>query len=475
MKKLISLTLVAALVLALSVTALADKNDSITVTNAKEGETYEIYKMFDLTVNNEEEPTAYSYTVNSAWADFFKAPVEGDPGEEAGPGYQYVTINNEGYVTEISDAAALAKEAAAWTGKPAHTDSATVGAGATTAVFSGLEDGYWLITSTLGTFAMAATTPDNENVTINEKNPEDTITKQVKEDSSGSYSSGNDAQIGDTLEFKSVVSIVKGTRNVVVHDEMDNGLTYTPGSVAIDGLTEGTEYTLNEAPTDGHAFDITFTQSWIDGLDFGEAGYVEYEITYKAVLNENAVNVDGNTVTLVDVKNKTQVSFGNGAVSTAATTTTDTHKFNVFKHATGETANLPGAVFSLLKGTGEGQTVVKLIKLNDTNYRVANGNEDGAVETFTTVAAGDIVIWGVDADDDYALHEVSPPTGYNTLPTDKEVTVASGDNTRVDIENKSGSELPSTGGMGTKIFYVIGAVLVIGAGGLLISRKRAGE
>ena len=169
------------------------------------------------------------------------------------------------------------------------------------------------------------------------------------------------------------------------------------------------------------------------------------------------------------------MSFGNGTVSTAATTTTDTHKFNVFKHATGETANLPGAVFSLLKGTGEGQTVVKLIKLNDTNYRVANGNEAGAVETFTTVADGDIVIWGVDADDDYALHEVSPPTGYNTLPTDKGVTVASGDNTRVDIENKSGSELPSTGGMGTKIFYVIGAVLVIGAGGLLISRKRAGE
>ena len=260
----------------------SSKNDSITVSGAKPGETYELYKLFDLTVNDESAPTAYSYTVNADWAAFFA---------EGGAGHDYITVNDAGYVTAISDAAALAKAAARWSGKPATpVQSVTVADGETTAVFSGLEDGYWLITSTLGTFAMTETTPDKEAVTIEEKNPLDTIEKTVKEDSTGEYGTSNGAQIGDTVEFKSVVKIVKGTRNVVVHDKMDAGLTFTTGSIAIEGLTEGTEYTVNTTPTDNDTFDISFDQDWIDGLDFGEDGYKEYTITYTAVLNQNVIN-----------------------------------------------------------------------------------------------------------------------------------------------------------------------------------------
>ena len=437
----------------------SSKNDSITIKNAKPGETYNLYKLFDLTVNDESNPTAYSYTVNAAWADFFA---------EGGAGHDYITVNDAGYVTEISDAEALAKAAAAWSGKPATpVQSVTVAADATTAVFSGLEDGYWLITSTLGTFAMTETTPDSAAVTINEKNFENTIEKEVKEDSVNNYATANDAQIGDVVEFKSTVKIVKGTRNVVVHDKMDAGLTYTAGSVAIEGLTKGTEYAVSEDPADDDTFDITFTQSWIDSLDFGTDGFKEYEITYTATLNETAVVSGSDGIAIETQYNKTHISFGDATESTEDSTSTTTHKFSVFKHAKNSTDNLAGAVFSLKKAG----TVVPLIKIDDNNYRVAMSGETG-VNTFTTVASGDIVIWGVDTDDDYTLEEITPPSGYNKLTEEVDVTVDDGNGTRIPIENNSGTELPSTGGIGTKIFTIVGGILIVGAGLALVVRRR---
>ncbi|MBQ3413156.1 MAG: isopeptide-forming domain-containing fimbrial protein [Oscillospiraceae bacterium] len=467
----ILLTIILALTIGFSVFAEGEtKNDSITVNGAKIGETYNLYKLFDLSVNLETQPAAYSYKVNSDWADFFKAAEEG---AAAGPGAQYITLNKEGYVTAISDVAALAKAAAEWEGKPAAIKSikfeeATVN----TVVFENLDDGYWLITSTLGTIAMTETTPDKSAVKVNEKNPEDTIEKTVEENENGTFGERNDAQIGDTVNFQSTIRIVKGTRNVVVHDKMDQGLTYTPGSVAIEGLTKGREYTVNESPEDpedGDTFDITFAQSWIDGLDFGTAGFKEYVITYTATINEKAVVKDGNGVAIVDQYNRTHVSFGDSAKSEEATTTTTTHKFSVFKHAENATDNLAGAVFSLKKA----ETVVKLVKLDDNNYRVAMENEKGAEETFTTVEEGDIVIWGVDAEIEYTLKEITPPAGYNKLEEAVPLTVDRENSIRLDVENKSGKELPSTGGIGTTLFYVIGGIMLIGAGLVLVARKRA--
>lgn len=477
MKKVISILLALVLVFALTAVVFAAddpvKNDQITVTSAKPGETYKLYKLFDLSVNDEISPTAYSYTVNSAWADFFK-PAEGS--NPAGPGNKYITINDAGYVTKISDAAALALAASTWANKPEPTQTVTVAEDGSNAVFSSLEDGYWLVTSTLGTYAMTETTPDRTAVTIVEKNPEDTIYKEVKEDSTGTFGESNDAQIGDLVYFKSTVRIVKGTRNVVVHDKMDAGLTFTPGSVAISGLTSGTEFSVNESPSDGDTFDISFTQSWIDGLEFGSDGYLDYEITYTATLNENAVKaVTGDdetiTVSLVSVLNKTHVTFGDSSSSVEDSTTTTSHKFSVYKHAKDSTDNLAGAVFSLKKNGA----VVSLIKIDDNNYRVAKSGESGTVTTFTTVADGDIVIWGVDSDSDYTLLEVDPPKGYNKLTAEVDVTVDAGNGTRIDVENKAGTELPSTGGVGTTVFYIVGGLMVLGAVVVLVSKKRVEE
>ena len=446
MKKFFVILLSAMLMLSLAVPAMAATNDSITINSAKVGETYKIYKLFDLVVDDAENPSKYSYTITTGWADFFASSDDGG---------QYVTVEN-GYVTAISDAAALAKAAANWASKPSELES--IKADSTTVVFDALENGYYLITSTLGTLAMTETTPDKSDVTITEKNPEDTITKKVKEDSTGEYGNSNDAQIGDTVEFKSTITLYSGTRNVKVTDTMDSGLTYNKDA-AIADLNEGTDYTIEETDS---GFVITFTDSYLNGL----SDTTELTLTYTATLNENAIKTDTNGTVIVDQNNKIVLTYGDKQ-TVEHTTITTTHKFSVFKHATSSNDNLADAVFQLKKNG----TVVSLIKIDANNYRVAKTGETG-VDTFTTVANGDIVIWGVDSDSDYTLLETAAPNGYNKLAKEVEVTVDAGNATRVDVENKSGTELPSTGGMGTTIFYIVGGIMVVGAVILLITKKR---
>jgi len=452
MKKMVSLLLAAMMLLCMANVAMAEetaKNDSITITSAKEGETYSIYKLFDLTVDSETAPKAYTYTVNSAWAAFFE-----------GAGKDYITITN-GAVTAISDAEDMAAAAAAYAeenGIPTAQADVTVGEGVTTAVFDGLANGYYLITSTLGTIAMTETTPDASDVTIGEKNPEDTISKTVQEDSTGEFGASNDAQIGDTVNFKSVATLVPGTRNVVIHDTMTDGLTFAAGSVQIEGLTAGTDYTVNEEPTDECTFEITFTDSYVEALEDS----VALTITYSAVLNENAV---ANGPVIVDQTNTTEITYGD-AQSVSSQTTTTTHKLTVNKYAEG-IDNLADAEFQIKVGN----EVVKLKKIDDTNYVV---DPAGTVESFVTVASGDIVIWGLDSDE-YTLVETKAPAGYNPLSQPVEVTVNADNSTVVDVLNNTGNQLPSTGGIGTTIFYVVGGLLAVMAVILLVTKRRMGE
>ena len=455
MKKLFALML--AVLMLLSVCALAfgeTINNSITITDAKPGETYTLYTLFDLAVDDATDPKVYSYTINSGWNAFFE-----------GEGNKYIEMDETNtYVENITDPEALAKAAAEWTDKPKSDKSVEVAAGKDTAVFTGLSNGYHLITSSLGTLAMADTTPDNNEVTINEKNPEDTIVKKVEEDSSKEYGENNDAQIGELINFQSKATLIPNTRNVVIHDTMDDGLTYTIGSVEIAGLTKNTDYTLFENPDDGHTFDIVFDEGYLSNLK----EITELTITYTASLNAEAV-VEDEDISIADQKNVTQITYGDKQ-SVEDFTTTTTHKFSVHKHAEGDTENLAGATFSLRIGS----EVVKLVQIDEANYRVATTEDTDAVETFTTVADKDIVIWGVDSDK-YSLVETKAPDGYNVLNDSIEVTVDANNALCIDVENKSGAKLPETGGIGTTIFYVVGGVLVLLAVVLLVTKRRVGE
>ena len=130
-------------------------------------------------------------------------------------------------------------------------------------------------------------------------------------------------------------------------------------------------------------------------------------------------------------------------------------------------------VFSITgRGTvATGRVERGVVKVSDTEYRVANGEEANSVDSFTTVSTGNIVVTGVDLDD-YTLVETVAPAGYNLLKDPVPVKVEAANNLIVEVANSTGSELPETGGMGTTIFYVLGSILVLGAAVLLITKKR---
>lgn len=503
MKKMMALAIAMVMVLAISIPAMAAQSsaNTITVNGAKEGETYEAFKMLELFVNDTSNPTAYAYTVASDWANFFadsNSAVWGTVLEKDATGTYFQAksgISSETAWSASSALSAFAEAAAKYAADNnlSPVDSKKCAEGTTSVVLNTTESGYYLVTSTLGTRAMIDTTPGN--VTINEKNEEDTIEKTVKEDSTGTYGESNDAQVGDTVEFKSEVNIVPRSINVKVHDKMDSGLTLNPSSIKIyTDATLETEYTAatvragtgTSAPDSGDTFTIDIP----DAFAATAAAAQKLYIVYTAEVNAAAVVKDANGVAIVDQNNKTTVQFGDGTSSTEDSTTTTTHKFSVFKHAKDSTDNLANAIFQVKKAG----TVLNMVKLDDNNYRIVDDTETTAavshvkanqeVETraagtivsdFVTVASGDIVIWGVDSDSDYTIEEIQAPKGYNMLnPASKDVTVNADNSTRIDVENNSGTELPSTGGMGTTILYIVGALLVLGAGVALVTKRRVG-
>ena len=484
MKKLISLVLALAMILmvgAVFATAPAPSatGNTITINSAADGETYVAYKMLDLSFsgNVDGNPENYTYTVNPDWAGFFNADnsvVTDVFNFETQGGVTYVTslATNETKWDATSKLSKFAEAAAQYAKANNLPVEDTAEASGGSAVLD-TNAGYYLITSTLGSRAMIDTTPGN--VEIIEKNELDTIEKEVKEDSTGNYGKKNDAQIGDTIEFKTIAKITPRSVNVEIHDTMSEGLTFNDDikiytDAALETELATTKYTKQVAPNTGETFIISVDDTVAADISTTQDLY----IIYTATLNGKAIN-SASGISIADTTNTTKITFGNNSSSEPDSTTTTTHKFSVFKHAKDETTNLAGAEFQLKKGTGTDATVLSLVQIDQEglNYRIAESGETGAVTSFTTVASGDIVIWGVDSEDEYSLEEVNPPDGYNKLPDAKTINVAADDTTQIDVENNSGTELPSTGGMGTTIFYVIGGILLVGAAIILVARRKA--
>ena len=465
-KKLVSLLLALAMIFAMSLSVFAAGDNSIQVTNAQGGETYKIYKMLDVDVNPEK--TAYSYTLpaGSPWASFFKT---------GGAGAAYVdikTVEGTDYVTwkesGASDYEAFGKAAAAYAAATAGVTEAVAAQTPTadgTITFANLDSGYYLITSTNGTLSMVETTPLKTQATVNEKNPAPTIDKKVEEN--GAFGTENSAQIGDTVNFKVTINVKKGAKNYVMHDKMADGLTFNKDSVEINGLTKGTDYTVN-TPADGIAalqddctFEICFAESYLNNL----TDNITLTVTYNAVLNEKADVTAGE-------KNEALLKWGDKNQTEWATTTTKTYQFEILKYDAADTSKNPlaGAEFQLKDDT---DTVLKLVKESETLYRIANGDESGVdeTETIVTVAVGNIVVKGVDLAK-YKLVETKSPQGYAKLNVPIEFDVKDDNTLIVEVENTAGHTLPSTGGMGTTLFYVVGGILVIGAAAIFIFGKR---
>lgn len=468
-KKLFAALLAAALVLAMAVPAFAvtntGTNGSITIDNAVSGETYTIYRMFTLDSYDAESKT-YSYTVESAWENFFKTGV----------GKDYITLTN-GHPTwtEGADAAAFAKAALAWakTNNIGHTDQTS--ATSTNVTFSNLKLGYYLVDSSLGALCSLNTT--NPTATIKEKNGQPTIEKKVK-NHNNDWVYENTAKIGDTVEYKVEINVKAGAQNYVVTDTMDAGLSFSSGSIQVDGVAlNDTIATLTLKQKEG---DPTFTLAFKDSYVAGKVDET-IVVTYTATLNEKAV-VAGN-------KNSATLHYGNKQ-TVESETTTKTYEFDLVKvdgtaNENGTHTLLNGAEFKLYE-TKASDTALRFVKNADGSYRVALDTESGENVTDTIVVNGKVHISGLDKVN-YWLDETHAPDGYNKLTERQEVKLSEGSqnatletgattwaegNGGVVVENNAGTVLPSTGGMGTTLFYVVGGGLMVAAVVLLVTKKR---
>ena len=328
---------------------------------------------------------------------------------------------------------------------------------------------------------MTDTTPDKTAVEVNEKNPDSTIDKQVQEDSTNNYGGKNDADIGQTVNFKVEIKVQKGAKNYVMHDVMSTGLTPNY-DISIAGLTENVDYTVVKNPTDGCTFEIKFEQDYLNKI----TAETTLTVTYSAVLNENAKVGEAET-------NKAKLTWGDKSETVWEETKTYTWKINVYKYTMVKDADgndsekaLANAEFILYKDVKNGESTTRYYAKATTvegGYRFTEWTTDkAAATTFVTPDNGKFAIKGLDSDT-YYLEETKAPAGYNVLKApvkvviDNEGKVTYGnDNTAaapdVKVLNQTGTELPSTGGIGTTIFYVLGSVLVVAAGVLLVTKKR---
>ena len=470
------------MVFALATTAFAaGTNGTITISNPVDGQIYKAYLMFELESYNT-ETGAYSYKITSDWREFVTT----------GAGKEYFSIDDQDYVTlktgvtvaDDSEAAAtIAKAAVAYAASKNLTPAATLTKdGSYTA--TGLTLGYYVVDSSLG--ALCGLTTTEPSATIREKNEVPVPDKTVKEDSNNTWGDSNTAQIGDTVEFKTVIHAKPGAQNYKLHDQMEAGLTLNQNSITVKvgetALTKGTDYTVafDVACKDKNGadatcdFEITFSNNYLSTI----TADTDIVVTYTAVLNENAEIAEATN------DNDTVLDYGDDSRSEWDETTTKTFMFDIIKTDSSMKV-LNGAKFELYDAQTAGNKI-DLVKVSDGVYRVATATEKGA-EGFTSavIEAGKATVKGLDAGTTYWLEETEAPAGYNKLAGRVEVKIKNSNlttnmtgeiwatgNGGVQITNKTGTELPSTGDMRTTIYYELRSVLVLGAVVLLVTKKR---
>ena len=490
----------------------AGTTGTITVTsNSKEfeGQTVSAYQVFK--VDNG------SYVLNDTFKKFFVDECSlTEDATLSSKAFEYVNALGADDEEGVID---FAKEMRAWVlaQEPAveatGTGDAAENSGKYVATIT-VDPGYYLVVPTLGstgsndrgTDAMLTNVVADETASINLKSEYPTVSKTID----GEH--GSMDQIGKEITF-TVKSKVPDTTNFNTYnmkftDTFTDGLTFVPGSVEMtiggDAMAATTDYTVTEPSAGSNVLTIDLVDviGHITGSNYATGE--EIVITYKAKLNKNAIVDDDPETNSVKINYSNDPNGGFGGETEIDKDKVYTFDIDLHKYAAGnESAYLAGAEFKLYDNeeAAKGETpdaAIKFVKVDATHYRVAMAEEIGTpgeldiTDTIKTVSTGMVNIDGL-GEGDYWLKETKEPGGFNkpenpfkinidaTFAPDgtlesSTVTVDTTPNTADDhtvkIENRQGTILPGTGGMGTVIFTVVGVAVIAGGIVWYVNRRR---
>ena len=480
MLAMLAMVLPSSVASAQTVDTQAGGTGTITIRNASQSQTYTVYKLFDATVTA--DGTGISYKVPTG-----KALPADNP---------YFAVDSKGNVT-AKEGATVSSEAFATWAKSFGTKVKEAEATDNTLEFTNLTFGYYFVTSSLGAvLTVDSTKPNATVIDKNETNP--TIPdstngggkKIVAAD--GTTSSTTTAKIGDTVpfQFKFNATNFVTAADVTTKQIKSYTITDTPTALTINQdsvvVKVGTEILIKDQDYTV-SFDntgkMTVVLTWIkaDKSTIYNSP-IEVNVTYSAVVTKDAKEGEAtNTATLgynsFNPTDPTDPNYpDNPNPDTPDTpvdpnkpedykTTVTTHRFTL-KKTNEANDTLTGAEFKLYDAS-TGGTEIKLVKDPDGTYRVAEANEKGVV-----IEAGQVVIKGLKGTTTYYLEETKAPDGYNILTERQAIEVTSDNTAEANVVNKKGGLLPSTGSIGTTMFYLSGAVMLIGAFIFMVSKRR---
>ena len=533
MRKITALLLALAMLFAmtLTVSAAGETDGTITINEAINGAKYEIYKVFDATTQG--ETVAYTYT-KTGDTDALYAALTADNSPftltATSAENKYNVALNDGKTA--SDVSNFLKTNEAKLGTAVQTQTAS----GTTVTFSNLTYGYYYITKdtteqpgpTVGVTSVAPSQTINDKSTkpgpFNPEKPD-----PDDPDNPGGYKvlagadgkaigeSENTANYGDTVYF---ILQAQATN----YDEGKKVIEYTAYDVLGEGFKDFsvTKVTVNKTEITNYTVDTsvspaTITIPWVDadGVHLYDS-IATIKIYCQAVVDEDAVIGETGSNTTNKAWFNWDYDNGEDGPNTPDPTDptkpesgdeeTDTVTTKVYAIAINKTDKqgkaLAGANFEIVKG--ETKIPVTLVTAGDaTNASVYKYDAASTNYTVVSPASGKIVIKGL-ASGEYTVNETVSPDGYNIITegikieatefesstttmtlyydadgnlTDTETTVKSEvtfdvASAAINVINLTGTELPSTGGMGTTLFYGFGSVLVLAAVVLLVTKKR---
>jgi fimbrial isopeptide formation D2 family protein len=507
MRRMMSIILISVITFCICSFSVSAEAYTITVQNANtavsiDGNEYTAYKIFSVTYDNVEE--AYTYNTDATCLDLTYSGY--DPSlNTLNKLFEHLgtEVNARAFGDYVYSNIIKGNEAAI------TADKASATASGETASISVPSAGYYLVFGTANNENGAAgfdsvtslvmLNTASPSVTVNTKLDAPSLSKQIQHNDDNSWGTVGDNQIGDTVNFRlqSKVPNINGysAYTYKIYDTMTTGLGFNNGSVVVkvnDSATLANTYYTVTATAGGQTLEVSVKIKEAIAAGVISANDTLYTY-YSATLNTAAAVAPSAVDTTNHNDNTAYLEYSNDPYNTSSTGKTPdvkvydwTYEFTVNKVNKNNTP-LADAGFTV---TQDGNTI-KFTKKDNAKeeYTV---DPSGTITEIKTNATGTFKIIGLDDTKTYIITETTVPSGYSQCdPVD--VTLSSTYNSAgnelstltatvnggktasglsVTIENLSGSKLVGTGGIGTKIFYVSGGILMLGAAILLITGKR---